>query len=111
MTGVLEELSLRLWPGRRTSVTPLTNGITNANYLVDLGDERVVVRVPGKDTALLGIDRTHEVAAGRLAASVGVGPEVVLHDPSTSCIVTRFLEARPVTPEELATEPLLGEFA
>lgn len=110
MPGDLEGLIERLWPGRATSVTALTNGITNANYLVDLGDERVVVRVPGKDTSLLGIDRAREVEIGRLAAGVGVGPEVVLYDEATSCIVTRFIEARPIATEELAAEPILGEF-
>ena len=106
----VEDLIERLWPGRARRVEQLTNGITNSNFLVDLGDDRVVVRVPGKDTALLGIDRHHEVEAGRLAAGVGVGPEVILHDEATNCIVTRFIEARQVTPEELGDEPILGDF-
>jgi len=110
MPGVLEELSQRLWPGRSTSVTELTNGITNANYLVDLGDEQVVVRVPGKDTGLLGIDRLAEVETGRLAASIGVGPEVLVYDEATSCLVTRFIVARPIPADELAEEPMLGHF-
>ncbi len=110
MPGAVEELIERLWPGRVERVEQLTNGITNSNYLVDLGDDRVVVRVPGKDTALLGIDRRHEVEAGRLAASVGVGPDVILHDEATNCIVTRFIEARQVSPEELAGEPILDDF-
>ena len=36
---------------------PLEGGITNRNYLVTLGGKRYVIRVPGKDTSLLGIDR------------------------------------------------------
>jgi thiamine kinase-like enzyme len=110
MPAAVEELIERLWPGRVERVEQLTNGITNSNFLVDLGDDRVVVRVPGKDTALLGIDRRHEVEAGRLAASVGVGPDVVWHDEATNCIVTRFIEARQVSPEELGDEPMLGDF-
>jgi aminoglycoside phosphotransferase (APT) family kinase protein len=110
MPGAVEDVIERLWPGRVTTVTALTNGITNANYVVDLGDERVVLRVPGKDTALLGIDRAREVEVGRLAAAVGVGPEVVRYDAATSCLVTRFIEARPIDAAELASEPVLGEF-
>ncbi len=110
MPGVLEELSDRLWPGRITRVTALTNGITNANYLVELGDEQVVVRVPGKDTGLLGINRLAEVETGRLAAGVGVGPEVLVYDEPTNCLVTRFIVARPIPAEELADEPMLGHF-
>ncbi|MFI5036290.1 MAG: choline/ethanolamine kinase family protein [Acidimicrobiales bacterium] len=110
MPDVAEELIERLWPGRARTITPLTNGITNANYRVDLGDERVVVRVPGKDTRLLGIDRRQEVEAGRLAATVGVGPDVLVYDEPTGCIVTRFIDARSIPAEELATEPMLGDF-
>jgi thiamine kinase-like enzyme len=110
MPSAVEELIERLWPGRATAITPLTNGITNANYVVDLGDEQVVVRVPGKDTGLLGIDRRSEVEAGRLAATVGVGPDVLVYDVPTDCIVTRFIVARPISTEELASEPMLGDF-
>ncbi|MGH9021366.1 MAG: phosphotransferase [Acidimicrobiales bacterium] len=110
MPAVVDEIIARLWPGRVPDVTSLTNGITNANYAVDLGDEKVVIRVPGKDTDLLGVDRAVEVDAGRLAAAVGVGPEVVYFDVATNCIVTRFIEARPVPADELAAEPMLADF-
>lgn len=110
MERVVDQLGVRLWPGRVRSVTPLTQGTTNSNYLVDLGDERVVVRVPGKDTGLLGIDRDVEVRAGTLAASIGVGPELIAFDADTGCLVTRYIDERAVTPEELATEPMLTTF-
>ena len=89
---------------------PLSQGITNTNYVVDLGGEQVVVRIPGKDTRLLGIDRDNEVAVGRLAATIGVGPELITLDEATGCIVTRFIDGRPIATEELAHEPLLGHF-
>ena len=56
MGVVVTEVIERLWPGRVRTIEALTKGITNSNYLVDLGDERVVVRVPGRDTELLGIE-------------------------------------------------------
>ena len=52
-------------------------GITNRNFLVDVDGESFVLRVPGKDTDLLGIDRRHEREAAERAADLGVGPEVV----------------------------------
>ncbi len=110
MTEVVDELASRLWPGRVHSIEILSHGITNSNYVVDLGDERVVVRVPGNDTHLLGIDRTNEVVAGGLAASIGVGPEVLATDASTGCIVFRFIDGRPVSTDELAAEPMLDHF-
>jgi aminoglycoside phosphotransferase (APT) family kinase protein len=110
MPGPADELLERLFAGRVVSVTALTNGITNANYDVDLGDERVVVRVPGVDTELLGVDRAVEVEAGRLAAAAGVGPEVLAFDEGSNSIVTRFIDARPIPAEELGAEPMLGAF-
>ena len=110
MTEVIEELSQRLWPGRVHSIEILAHGITNSNYVVDLGDERVVVRVPGNDTHLLGIDRSNEVVAGGLAAAIGVGPEVLATDESTGCIVFRFIDGRPISAAELAEEPMLQLF-
>jgi aminoglycoside phosphotransferase (APT) family kinase protein len=111
MTDVVHELAARLWPGRVRSIEILAHGITNSNFVVDLGDERVVVRVPGNDTHLLGIDRSSEVVAGGLAAAVGVGPEVLVTDDATGCIVFRFIDGRPISTTELAEEPMLSLFA
>ena len=58
MGEVVDDVASRLWPGRVKSIEVLAHGITNSNFVVDLGDERVVVRVPGANTQLLGIDRT-----------------------------------------------------
>ena len=111
MTEVVNDLAARLWPGRVRSIEILAHGITNSNYVVDLGDERVVVRVPGNDTHLLGIDRSNEVVAGGLAAAIGVGPEVLATDEATGCIVFRFIDGRPISTDELAEEPMLRLFA
>jgi len=109
MNQVVADVLERLWPGRTVVVESLSGGITNANFKVDLGEEQVVVRVPGKNTALLGIDRVSEVSANRIAAMIGVAPDVVAVDETTGCIVTRFLEGRTIPMAELATEPTLGE--
>src|SRR4029078_11852367 len=42
-------------------------------------------------------------APPRAAAAVGVGPEVVACLAEPACLVTAFIEARPVPPEELRT--------
>jgi thiamine kinase-like enzyme len=108
MGDFISDVVGRVLPGHEAKVEPLPGGITNANFKVDLGSESVVVRVPGNNTEVLGIDRTTEVAANRVAAAVGVAPEVVAVDAETGCIVTRFVEGRPIPMAELATEPTLG---
>ena len=111
MTIEVDELVGSLWPGRPVRLERLTGGMTNANFLADFGDEQVVVRIPGKHTALLGINRLHEAAANKLAASIGVAPDVLEESASPDYLVTRFLTGRPVPPIELATEPMLGQVA
>ena len=45
----------------------------------------------GKDTGLLGIDRTVELAATEAAAALGIGPEVVAFVEPEGWLVTRFV--------------------
>jgi thiamine kinase-like enzyme len=85
----------------------LDGGITNRNFRV--GD--VVVRLPGKDTNLLGIDRAAERTATEAAARVGVGPEVVAFLTEPPCLVTRFISGRSVTAAELRVPALLADVA
>jgi thiamine kinase-like enzyme len=79
-----------LWPGEEAAFEPLGGGITNHNFKVAVGGETLVLRVGGKDTELLGIDRGHEHQAALLAAQLGIGPEVVRFQDG--CLVTRFVE-------------------
>jgi thiamine kinase-like enzyme len=99
----LEEIVARLEPrlGRLTGKpVPLSGGITNHNFRVTLGGEDYVVRVHGKDTDALGIDRGAELLAGETAAAIGIAPELI--DAFEDCLVTRFIVSDPVGPWELA---------
>ncbi len=89
----------------------LDGGMTNRNFRLRLGGRDVVVRLPGKDTELLGIDRSAERAATEAAALVGVGPEVVAHLEVPPCLVTAFIEGRPLTAAELREPARLAEVA
>ena len=48
------------WADAEFDVVPLEGGITNRNYVVTVGGVRYVLRMPGRDTELLGIDRANE---------------------------------------------------
>jgi len=82
---------------------PLDGGITNRNYRVRLGEDDYVVRLPGKDTSRLGINRQAERVANAAAAELGIAPAVVAG--SDAYLVTRFIECRPVSAAELADAP------
>jgi thiamine kinase-like enzyme len=92
--------------GRDLTLTALSGGITNRNYLVTVGGsrDRFVIRLAGNDTHLLGISREVELAATTAAAGVGVGPEVVAFIRPEGYLVTRFIDGSPL-PEADARKP------
>ena len=55
----------RVWPGRGARFEVLGGGITNHNLKVEVDGEYFVLRVAGKDTNLLGIDRTRRARRDR----------------------------------------------
>jgi thiamine kinase-like enzyme len=86
----------------------LEGGITNRNYRLRWGGRDCVLRLPGKETALLGIDRATERDATRAAR--GIAPEVLAFEPRLECLVTSFIAGRAVEAAELRG-PLLEEVA
>jgi thiamine kinase-like enzyme len=79
-----------LWPGREARIEPLSGGITNRNFKVEVDGEAYVLRIGGRDTELLGIDRYVEHEASIAAARLGLAPEVLRYEPGY--LVTRFVE-------------------
>jgi thiamine kinase-like enzyme len=87
-----EQLAQRVWPGQQVTIEPLGGGITNRNFKVDADERRFVLRIGGKDTELLGIDRSAEHAASRIAADLGLGPEVVAFIEPEGYLVTKYVD-------------------
>jgi thiamine kinase-like enzyme len=98
----------RVWPGREARVEVLGGGITNHNLKVQVDGERFVLRVAGKDTGLLGIDRHVELEATKAAAAAGIGPEVVAFVEPEGWLVTRFVDGE-IPPLERMREPEMLE--
>ena len=63
--GIIDRIDA--WRGRPVSILPLTKGLTNANYRVDVDDRAFVVRIPGASTELLAIDRANELHNAQLS--------------------------------------------
>jgi thiamine kinase-like enzyme len=106
-----EEIAGRVWPGRDLALEVLGGGITNRNFKVVVDGDSYVLRIGGKDTQLLGIDRSAEHAATRVAADLGVGPEVVAFLEDEGCLVTRFIPGRPVPVETVRRPDVLQRLA
>ena len=93
------------------SVEPLTGGLTNTNYKVTSPAGSYVVRIYGKDTSLLAIDRDNEVYNTVAAAATGVGPPFVTALPEHDAIVLGFLEGEVMDAEKLRRSDRLGAIA
>jgi thiamine kinase-like enzyme len=82
-------------------VEPLTGGLTNTNYKVTSPSGCYVVRISGKDTSLLAIDRDNEVHNTVAAAETGVGAPFVAAVPEHDALVLGFLEGEVMNAELL----------
>ena len=109
MALTLEQAIARVpgWDAPGLTVTPLGGGITNHNFRVDVGGESFVLRLVGENTDLLGIDREVEYAASLAAAAIGLAPEVVAFLRPEGCLVTRFVEGRPIEPDEMGRPEMI----
>jgi len=90
-----------LWRGRKVEVSPLSGGLTNENYLVEVEGERYVMRLPGQSTELLSIDRENEVFNTKAAAETGIGPRVLEHVPGIDVMVLEFIPGATMSAETL----------
>jgi thiamine kinase-like enzyme len=108
LTEAVARLSALLGP-RQGAVVRLEGGITNRNFRVNLGGTDYVVRLPGKDTGLLGIDREAERLATKEASELGLGPKVATMLDQPPALVTCFIESREVTAAELREPEAIAE--
>jgi thiamine kinase-like enzyme len=96
------------WANVELEILPIAEGRTNRNFRVTAGDETFFLRLSGKDTALLGIDRDAEQDSARAAAEAGVGPEVFVYLPELGCLVTRWIDAEALSEGDLEREEILA---
>jgi thiamine kinase-like enzyme len=90
---------------------PLAGGLTNTNYRVVSPAGAFVVRISGKDTGLLAIDRENEIHNTIAAAETGVGPVVVAARPEYDALVLEFLDGEVMTAEALRRGDRLAAIA
>jgi len=89
------------WTGRQLEATPITSGLTNRNWRVDVDGVGHFVRIPGAATDLLAVDRANERFNTRAAATAGVGPAMLYELPEWDVFVLAWLDARTMSIETL----------
>jgi len=100
-----------LWKGREVKVTPLSGGLTNENYLVESGGQRYVMRLPGRSTELLSIDRANEVYNTKAAATTGIAPKVLEHVAGVDVMVLEFIPGPTMSAMTLQSKQMAARMA
>jgi len=78
MTITIEQVIEKIadWRGKDVSVQPISGGLTNTNYRVEVAGTPYVVRIPGASTELLAVNRENEYYNTKAAADAGVGAKI-----------------------------------
>jgi len=102
--AIVDEVVAKIkdWNGKTVSVQPLSGGLTNTNYKVEVDGTPYFVRVPGASTELLAIDRNNEYHNSKAAAEANVGPKVLYHFPEYNVMVLEFLNGRTMSKDLLS---------
>ncbi len=100
-----------LWRGRPVTISPLSGGLTNENYLVESEGTRYVMRLPGQSTDLLSIDRENEVYNTKAAASTGIAPKVLEHLAGTDVMVLEFIAGATMSARSLQSGAMTARMA
>ncbi len=101
--SVIDEVVTKIpeWNGRNISVTPLSGGLTNSNFKVEVDGAPYFVRVPGASTELLAIDRANEYHNTKAASQAGVAPKIFYHLPEYNVMVIEFLNGKTMSKDSL----------
>ena len=100
-----------LWKGRTVSISILSGGLTNENYLVECDGRRYVMRLPGQSTELLSIDRANEVFNTKAAATTGIGPQVLEHVAGVDVMVLEFIPGTTMSARALRSDRMAARMA
>ena len=103
--------SISDWQGKTVTCAPLSGGLTNTNYRVEVEGQPYFVRVPGPKTELLAIDRQNEVFNTKAAAQAGVGPKVIYHLAKHDVMVLEFIFGETMSNLRLRAQGMPGRIA
>ncbi|MBI1880778.1 MAG: phosphotransferase family protein [Chloroflexi bacterium] len=93
MTVTIEQVVGKIadWRGKAVTIQPLSGGLTNTNYRVDVDGAPYVVRIPGASTELLAVNRANEYFNTKAAAESGVGARIAYYLPGEKVMALEFI--------------------
>src|SRR5512134_1981454 len=100
---VIDEVATKIpdWSGKDISITPLSGGLTNSNFKVEVDGTPYFVRVPGASTELLAIDRKNEYHNTKAASEAGVALKIFHYLPEYNVMVIEFLNGKTMSKDSL----------
>ena len=113
MTINIDEVVQRIpdWNGRQVSVSPLSGGLTNTNFRVEVDGQPYVVRLPGANTELLAVDRANEYHNTRAAAEAGTSPRILHYLAAERVMVLEFINGQTMNIAALQAPGMPGRMA
>lgn len=101
--AIIDEVVTKIpdWNGKSVSITPLSGGLTNSNFKVEVDSAPFFVRVPGASTELLAIERNNEYHNTKAASEAGVAPKILYHLPEYNVMVIEFLNGKTMSKDLL----------
>lgn len=81
-------------------------GLTNRNYKLALDGEYFVLRLPGHGTERY-LDRRREAHNVRIAAALGLAPEIIYFDPADGIQLSRYIDGVAPTHQQLQEPAML----
>jgi thiamine kinase-like enzyme len=82
------------WREKTCSTTPLTGGLTNLNYKVEVEEQQYFVRLPGRQAELLAVDRDNEYHNSITAAKTGIAPKILYYLKESNVMVMEFISGK-----------------
>lgn len=78
----------------RTSITELSGGLTNRNFLIETTEDKYVARISSNSSSLLSIDRGSEFINSTIAGSGGVGAKVLDYLPGEGLLLISYIQGK-----------------
>ncbi|MEI9907440.1 MAG: phosphotransferase [Actinomycetota bacterium] len=76
----------------RPQIRELSGGLTNRNLFIENSLGKFVARISSNSSSLLSIDRESEYQNSKLAAEVGIAPEVIDYLPGQGLLAIKYIE-------------------
>ena len=95
MNSIEKIKSLSIWSHELT-INPLEGGITNLNFLVNHGNDKLVVRL-GQDIPEHLVFRSNEINVSKAAYEIGVSPKLIHSE--LGVLVLEFIESQTLDPK------------